>query len=154
MNITDEHKRLLKAVKKDLYPWREYTIAVDGRDHSGKSCTARFLAWQLEMPALETDMFLIRDPKPARYDYEELRKLLMTRHSMNRPVIVEGIKILETLECVEVKPNFVIFMKNGGFEGSEQLKPEIAAYLRKYCPECRANFVFDRLGSGDTIPSS
>lgn len=149
-----QHKRLLKRLNAELKPWRTYTIAVDGRNYSGKSSMARFLAWQLGMPALETDMFLVRGSQPARYEYDQLKKLIETRHSKNWPVIIEGIKILETLELLQVRPDFLIFMKNTGVEATGGLSSQITVYLQKYCPELKAHFVFEWNASGDALSGS
>ena len=59
MITTSAHEELLSELEKFVLPWRKLTIAVDGITGSGKSCLSRYLAWQLDMPAIDTDMFRI-----------------------------------------------------------------------------------------------
>lgn len=84
------------------------TIAIDGVDHVGKSSLARFLAWQLGMPALETDLFLIPSPDIYRCDANRLAEFIGMRHRMDRPVIVEGVFVLSSLADAGVDPEILI----------------------------------------------
>jgi hypothetical protein len=59
------------------YPneWRPLLIAVDGRDGAGKSAVASWLAWQLDMPAFQLDIYVLPG-LPIRWQTDELRKAL------------------------------------------------------------------------------
>lgn len=84
------------------------TIAIDGTDYSGKSTLARFLAWQLEMPAVETDFALLQGDGPPTHDAKLVERLVRTRHNWNRPVIVEGVFVLRLLGQLGIQPEVVI----------------------------------------------
>jgi uridine kinase len=103
MEILQKQRDLIQFLKGIIYPWRKLTIGVDGADGVGKSPLARFLSWQLCMPTLETDMFLEKGKHHPFLRYDELTNLIDWRHSLNRPVIIEGIYLLETLENISVK---------------------------------------------------
>ena len=94
---TRDHTDLRDAIRTALGSWRRFVIAVDGVDAAGKSNLSRYLAWQLGIPVIETDLFL--DPKRGglHYRMDELRSVVLARLDLNRPVIVEGIRILRTL---------------------------------------------------------
>jgi hypothetical protein len=51
---------LLNRLRSLCLPWRAMTIGVDGRNGAGKSSLARYISWQLGMPVLETDLWLMR----------------------------------------------------------------------------------------------
>jgi hypothetical protein len=55
--VTQDHACLRDAIREALGPWRRFVIALDGVDAAGKSTLARYLAWQLGMPAIETDLY-------------------------------------------------------------------------------------------------
>lgn len=144
MEIPPRNLELLGFLKPKILPWRKLTIGIDGVDGIGKSTLARFLAWQLEMPVLETDMFLEKEGYP-NLRYDELRSLIQSRHSHNRPVIVEGVRLLETLDKLEVLPDILIYVIRPGCEGSLTLCQEYEKYQGKYKPQEKADYTFEIL---------
>jgi uridine kinase len=142
MEILQKHREIISQVRPLVVPWRRLTIGIDGADGAGKSTLARFLAWQLEMPVLETDMFLEKGRFYPYLKFDELSNLIDWRHSLNRPIIVEGIFLLETLECINVSLDVLIYVVNKDFEGSRQLQARLGMYKDKYKPNQFANFLF------------
>lgn len=142
MEISAQHEAVLEKVKETLYPWRKLTIAVDGADGAGKSPLSRYLAWQLRIPLIETDLLLISDTRPIQYNLECLKELIGSRHSLDRPVLIEGIKILDTLSKLNIESDILIFVENLGYPGTADLENEIQGYLAKYKPKEKANFVY------------
>jgi hypothetical protein len=129
-----------------LQPWRKMTIAIDGVDHAGKSSLGRFLAWQAEMPVIETDFTLIHGSTPPAHDGDLLRALIDHRHRLDRPVLIEGIFVLRQLDAIGVNPELLIEMRATGPEVSSWER-EFAAY-RKDHPRAQApDFVVTRLGA-------
>ena len=116
--ITKQHVDLCAAIKGILFPWRKLLIAVDGRDHSGKTTIASFIAWQYSIPVIYTDFFLVNDVTSVRHDYEAIGSLITRRHELNRPVIIEGIKMLKILENVGCKADFLVVTENTSSNGS------------------------------------
>jgi hypothetical protein len=142
MDITSTHRELLAAIKPLILPWRKMTIAIDGVDDSGKSTLARFLAWQLGMPALETDTTLPPDSPTPTPNTCILRELIRSRHLRNRPVIVEGIVILGTLQRLEVVPEFLVRVEATGRQGSSDWHGRFTDYERNFPRILRPDFLF------------
>ena len=102
-DITEQHEQLLTEVNKALGTWRRYLIGIDGRDHAGKSPIGRYLALHMGMPTIETDLFVLdknqrKEPEKVEYRRKELKRVIDARFKLDRPVIVEGIFLLKTLE--------------------------------------------------------
>ncbi|MGA7800779.1 MAG: hypothetical protein WCC36_08200 [Gammaproteobacteria bacterium] len=138
--ITKQHVDLCAAIEGVLYPWRKLLIAVDGRDHSGKTTIASFIAWQYSIPVIYTDLFLVKGVTPVRHDYGSIASLITRRHELERPIIVEGIMLLKTLEKVGCSAEFLVVAENASSDGS--LGDEITEYAHLYHPNEKANFIF------------
>ncbi|MEW8507891.1 MAG: hypothetical protein AB2598_14425 [Candidatus Thiodiazotropha sp.] len=138
--ITKQHAELCTKIEGVLYPWRRLLIAVDGRDHSGKTTIASFIAWQYSIPVIYTDYHLVKNATPMRHDYETIANLIARRHDMNRPVIVEGIKMLNILENVGCEVDFLVVTENTSCDGS--IGEEITEYTDLYRPYEKAIFTF------------
>ncbi len=141
--LSENHKDLVDKLKGEIYPWRKYLIAVDGITGSGKSGLARYLALELDMPAIETDMIRNMSETQPSYRVSELRHLIQSRHELDRPVIVEGIFLLDTLQKLGVEPDYLIFVENSEADAGYALRDSLPAYLTKYKPKDRANYVFN-----------
>jgi hypothetical protein len=130
------------ALKKLGFPneRRAILFAVDGRDGAGKSAVASWLAWQLGMPAIQLDLYLLQG-SPVRWRIDELRAALNARIKNEKPVIVEGVAVLKALQQTNLKSDFLVFVENTGFDGSHGLGGEIANYFSEYRPQQAADFV-------------
>src|SRR5690349_21156831 len=107
MEILAAHESLLIKLRTFVQPWRRLTIALDGRDGAGKSTLGRYLAWQLGIPVIETDLFLDPDEEQIRYRLFDLEKVIHHRHSLNRPVLIEGVMMLHLLERLGIKTDYL-----------------------------------------------
>lgn len=138
------HNRILSALTSDgtnPYEWRSLLIGVDGRDGSGKSSLASWLAWQFGMPAIYLDTFMRPEVECPTWRMNDLRRVLDTRlqPSSPKPLIVEGICLLAILEAIKQAPDFLIFVAKHGHEGSHYFgRDVIDPYLAKWCPQKRA----------------
>jgi hypothetical protein len=142
MGIPKGYEAVIEKIKESLYPWRKLTIAFDGADNAGKSSIARYSSWKTQAPLIETDFLIIKETSPFKYRYDRITELVKSRHEMNRPVLIEGIKILETLERINVVPDILIFVENLDFSGSDDLGKEINEYNEKYQPKGKADHVY------------
>lgn len=148
--ITDQHREVAQRCLEALDEWRAFIIGVDGWTGSGKSTLARFLAWQLDMPCVETDFFLVGNGW-GNYDLEALKRPITERleyrsnSSKNgRPVIVEGVSLLHTLKSVGLRPDFLIYAQNNGrtVGDSEAYLAWMQKYEAEFQPLTQASFVF------------
>ncbi len=142
MKLSDDHEKLISELKGKIYPWRKYLIAVDGITGSGKSGLSRYLAWQLNMPTIETDMLREISGEPSVYRLAELNDLIQARHKLDRPVIVEGIFLLNTLSELGIEPDYIIYVKNSDASPGYALRNALPEYIEKQKPEERADYVF------------
>ncbi len=140
--ITPQHRKLVKRVREVLGPWRKFTIAVDGVDGSGKTTLARFLSWQTEISIIETDLLLDLEKGGLNYRLEDFKRLIETRHSRKRPVIVEGVFLLRLLEEVSLQPEFLIYVEKQGHKGNHEWSRDFEKYQTKYSAKDKADLIF------------
>jgi hypothetical protein len=100
---------LLASVQQALTPKRlPLIIAVDGADCTGKSSLASWLAWQLGIPTVHLDLFL-GPPGSIQWMVEDLKRAVDRRGE--RPLIVEGVLVLDALEQIGREADLVVFVK-------------------------------------------
>lgn len=127
-HIPPQYEKAVIWLKPKILPWRRLIIAIDGFDGAGKSSFARFLAWQLGMPAIEADFAIIPESKELAHDIELLRQLVNKRRDNNRPVIIEGIFVQRALRQIGVEPDYVISVQAKGRSGSQTWQKEYKSY--------------------------
>lgn len=130
--IPAEYAKVADWLLPQMLPWRRLTIAIDGVDGAGKSSLARFLAWQLAMPAIETDFFLREGEATPVHDTSALKSLVEQTHLADRPVIVEGLFVLRQLVAIGVDPEILLRVQCHGHDGSFTWQHEFANYLAQY----------------------
>jgi dephospho-CoA kinase len=141
---TDQHRKLRGAIWSKLNGWRRFVIAIDGVDGAGKSTLARYLAWQLGMPVIESDLLLVRDTGRLEHHLDGLRDLVDARLSIDRPMLVEGVRVLRTLKLLGLDADFLVWVEQREHEGSRRLQAELTEYATEFKPAERADFVFRR----------
>ena len=111
-------------------------IAIDGPDGVGKSSLASWLAWQLGAPAVYLDLFMIRDSKPLRWRTDDLRRIMTTRlDQQKQPLVIEGVRLLEVLDMIGRKADFLAYVDG---KGSHGLSQALTDYRARYQPEVHA----------------
>lgn len=122
---------------KDKSPVK--VVAIDGNDGAGKSTLGRFLACRYNTSLIETDFFIKIKSKSFSYDEENISRIIRKRLELDRPVIVEGIKLLEILERIKIPHDFLIYLKNANYDGSGTLADILRSYSERYSPQQQAN---------------
>ena len=131
-------EKLLQCLQDQLGPGRKaLLIAVDGVDGVGKSSLASWLGWQLGMPTVHLDFYVIRESSPLRWMTDELARMIGTRLDIGRPVIVEGIRILDALDQIKRSPDFLIYVRGAD---RHSFSRELSEYRMRQKPEVRAQF--------------
>lgn len=118
-------------------------IGIDGVDGVGKSTLARFLSWQLGIPSIETDMFLEKGRTYPSLRLDELSNLVEARHSLDRPIIIEGLYLLEILDCLNIDPDILIYVTKKDFCGSYGFKNRLKVYREKFEPQKKAGYIYE-----------
>ncbi len=129
-SFASEVMEVVENCRQLLATGRARLIAIDGRDGSGKSTFARYLAHALGVICFETDAFLI----PGRgFKYRKtLRKLLHYRLARNEVAIVEGVLVGETLAGIGLQPDLLIRLKRVGQSGQCFPQERFASYERHF----------------------
>jgi hypothetical protein len=137
---TEQHRQLRDAIWAKLNGWYRFLIAIDGVDGVGKSTLARYLAWQLGMPVVETDMFLNSETEGLVYREGELLAAIQSRFAADRPVIIEGVRVLHLLKALKLDVDFLTWVEMESRSGSQALK--LDEYIAGYEPAKKADFLF------------
>jgi len=116
-------------------------VTIDGRDGAGKTTLGRYLAWHFNVTLIETDLFLI----PAQ-DYlihldDQINRIIERRITSPRPVIVEGISMLQLMKRINRVPDFSIYVTNPQHSSSKLLEQRLSAYEAVFAPSAKANIV-------------
>lgn len=110
-SATAEYEKLLTTLCAAMGPDRKpLLIGIDGKAGTGKTSLSNWLAWQLGMPAIHLDLFLIQSelPAPIERRVSDLDRCFKARG--HRPLIVEGVLLLDALDEVGRFPDFLIFV--------------------------------------------
>ncbi len=121
---------------------RPLLIGVDGLDGAGKSSLAAWLSWQLEMPAIHLDLYIIRDTEPLAFRSDHLKAAVDSCLGMGRPVIVEGVMLLDVLGSVGRRPDFLVFVDKEDRNDSNMRK-QVPPYLKRRRPREGADWVLE-----------
>lgn len=135
--VFDEVASLLAPL---LYGLPGRLVAIDGRMGAGKTTLGRFLAWYFNVTLVETDPFLLGDGTLSRH-LDEIGRIVGFRLDGRypRPVLVEGVGVLDLLEQLRRTADAHIYVENT----SNPVSPSdaVLAYERRTAPIQRADFV-------------
>ena len=84
-------------------------IGIDGADGMGKSSLASWLAWQLGMPTVHLDFYLIHNSEPLAWMVHEIDRLIGHRIDGERPMIIEGTFLLDVMYWSKSNGNRTFF---------------------------------------------
>lgn len=104
-----QYLKLVGTLKPVLHDLPGKIIAIDGRPGSGKTTLARYLAWRFNISLAETDLFLIRHTG-LTYRKDELDRVIEARLVKPRPIIVEGVAVLQLLEWLNRRPDYTVYV--------------------------------------------
>jgi len=138
------YRDLRRPIRKALgfpYELRPLLIGIDGLDGAGKTSLAAWLSWQLEMPAIHLDFYIVRDSQPLQFLTGDLTNALNSRLVLRRPVIVEGILLLKVLREVGRTPDYLIFGHRASHQSS--LRALTDEYLQEFDPRKKADAIIN-----------
>ena len=120
-------------------------IVIDGLPGAGKSSLAASLSALLSIRAVHLDDYLARECNGFTdyLRYEDLQRALL-----RRPVIVEGVCMLDVLDRLDLRPDQFIYLQaafaDQHLDRSHPLVREVRAYTDRLHPEERGNLVLTR----------
>ena len=133
-------EHLLSVLQTALGPERlPLLIGIDGRWGAGKTSLASWLGWQLSMPTISLDLYIVRDSDPLEWRYEDLIRVLDARTKIGRPVIVEGICLCQALQAIDREPDFFAWIENKSGPVPHGQEPTVG-YVRNFQPDLNADF--------------
>jgi uridine kinase len=122
---------------------RGLLIGIDGVDGSGKSSVASWLSWQLEMPAVHLDIYIVEESDQITWKFDDIARALdgaqKAQRQSKRPVIVESVLLLHVLEKLGRQPDFHVFVEKD--QHTPCLRNQLNSYFEQYKPQEKANCV-------------
>ena len=122
----DEIAQKLTSLLANLPP---KVVAVGGRSGAGKTTLARFLSWYFNSSLVELDLFLAEGGRAWRNS--EVERIVRFRLDIPRPVIVEGLFVLDVLESIGVRPDYTIYVRNNVYPDGLAFMHESAEYEKR-----------------------
>jgi cytidylate kinase len=142
-NVPPAYLAAVRALTPILDDLPGKIVAIDGRDGVGKTTLGRYLAWQFNVSLIETDLFLFHGTGKLQRRTEEISRIIEFRLKKPRPVIVEGVKILQLFDSIRRRPDFLIYAQVAEHSTGETMEHLLSEYEAKFNPKQRADLVLD-----------
>jgi uridine kinase len=120
--------------------WRPLLVGIDGATGLGKSSTASWLAWQFGMPVVHLDFYTDLASRKLTTGAGEVARLIEYRIAAGRPIIVEGILLLEALDAIARQPDFLVYV-DGEPDPDAKYSEYILDYRSRYDPRAKADLI-------------
>jgi uridine kinase len=124
---------------------RAILIGVDGRDGHGKTSAASWLAWQFGMPSLHLDLFSNLHEFEIAMDWRSSDLARCVKARGKRPIIVEGVLLLDALATIDRRPDLLVFVeKEEPKRARDRSQDDDLADSRPFCLSNQVSRYFDR----------
>jgi uridine kinase len=118
-------------------------VTIDGRFGVGKTTLGRYLAWHFNVSLIETDLFLIPARDHLIHLDDQINRIIERRITTPRPVIVEGIAMLQLMKRIHRVPDFSIYVTNPKHPSGEVMDRRLSTYEAAFSPSAIANIVIN-----------
>lgn len=146
--VLPSYAQIVKALAPAMRGLPGIIVTIDGRDGVGKTTLGRYLAWHFNVTLIETDLYLIPAEDFLIHLDDQINRIVERRLTMPRPVIVEGVSMLQLMKRINRVPDFAIYVTDPERSGSETMDRRLAEYEEAFFPADAANIVI-RLGIDD-----
>ena len=135
--------KVVQALTRIMRGLPGVVVTIDGRDGVGKTTLGRYLAWYFNVTLIEADLFLIPSQDYLTHLDYQVNRIIERRFTLPRPVIVEGVSMLQLMKRINRVPDFAIYVTNPKHGGSRALEKQLSAYEESYAPSKKANMVVE-----------
>jgi hypothetical protein len=84
--------------------------------------------------------------RPLNYRYAEIAAMVAARLERQRPVIIDGILLLDLLSRLQLKADFLIYARTGESPDDSSLAPILEVYDEKFVPSACADILVTLAG--------
>ena len=141
--ILPSYARIVDALAPTMRGLPGVVVTIDGRDGVGKTTLGRYLAWHFNVTLIETDLFLIPAQDYLLHLDDQINRIIERRITRPKPVIVEGVSILQLMKRINRVPDFAIYLTNPQHSGSDAMDQRLSAYESAFSPSRTANIVVE-----------
>jgi len=135
--------KVVEALTRIMRGLPGIVVTIDGRDGVGKTTLGRYLAWHFNVTLIEADLFLIPSQDYLTHLDYQVNRIIERRFTLPRPVIVEGVSMLQLMKRINRVPDFAIYITNPQHSGSKALEQLLSAYEAAYTPSKQADIVVE-----------
>ncbi|HEY2862727.1 MAG TPA: hypothetical protein VGK37_03790 [Casimicrobiaceae bacterium] len=141
--VLPAYLKVVEALTRIMRGLPGVIVTIDGRDGVGKTTLGRYLAWHFNVTLIEADLFLIPSKDYLTHLDYQVNRIIERRFTLPRPVIVEGVSMLQLMKRINRVPDFAIYLTNPQHSGSRVLEQLLSAYEAAYAPSTKANIVVE-----------
>jgi cytidylate kinase len=132
-----EYNQVVQALIPELYNLPPKIVAIDGLNGTGKTTLGRYLSHRFNCSLIETDLFMTK--AAVEYRCDEMKALINSRLSRQKPVFIEGVAVLRTLINMNFVPHFHIYWENVdpvdlGVDREDDLNQALQKYIMEFDP--------------------
>jgi 2-phosphoglycerate kinase len=139
--ILPSYLQVVDALASVMRKFPGVIVTVDGRDGVGKTTLGRYLAWHFNISLIETDLFLIPARDHLIHLDDQINRIIERCVTTPRPVIVEGISMLQLMKRIHRVPGFSIYVINSRRSSGKAMDRRLSTYEAAFSPSTIANMV-------------
>ncbi len=141
--VLPSYRKIVEALTPIMRGLPGVIVTIDGRDGVGKTTLGRYLSWHFNVTLIETDLYLIPTQEYLIHLDDQINRIIERRITSPRPVIVEGVAMLQLMKRISRVPDFSIYITNSRQSSSKTIERWLSAYEAAFVPSAKANIVVE-----------